>query len=270
MKSISIYLILLLLLLSSCTLPLFETTPAEHHLESYLHHKPVLESDTFDIKRLPPGYDGNKILSQAEETAFAIQQWLRLSSSINPHHILVFSAEEEIGKQFLRSSRSKHKATGFYRQETNTLVIVGTQNDPRFWTILRHEAAHATLYGIIDYGEKIPFWLNEGIASIFEEDQTNTTNERLQFIEHLLDEGAELNFKKLVEQGYSTPKTGSAYARSWALVACLKTKQRSVRNYLSEPPSSDATAVALFSHTFLLTGETMEEFEISCKEIFQK
>lgn len=270
MRSIFIIPLLLLLLVSnSCTLPFFSEKRLD--FEPYLKKVPVVSNDYFAVCHLPPHFGAQQILDQATDVWVGIDRWLDIQLPSNTISILAFSSVDPIGKSILKWSRSRHQATGFYDHVHRILVVVGQPGDPRFFTVLRHEAAHGALHNGLSSKLSIPSWLGEGIATLFEQETDNQLvgkeeNERLELLQYYLKRGEKPQFRKLISNPGQKDRSGKRYAHAWGLVACLYNQGRPIQQYLLGLTKEGIDHQQLFDQSLLKMNESMESFENSCTD----
>ncbi len=261
-----------LFLISGCSLPLLPEK--QLNLKPYFHAKALLEKGSLGIHHLPANVDGQGIMGEILDVWKEVGRWLNIELPTIPISILIFSPQEQIGKDILHRSRTRHQATGFYNHNESVLVVVGQPGDSRFFTVLRHESAHAALHSGLQLRVGIPFWLDEGVAAFFEQNRVQhvldgTKNERLALLQHYLKKGETLQFEELIQNQDPRLMSGKFYARSWGLVACLYNQKRPVHKYLSGLSGNSQPSQKLFNQSFLLPGESFEQFEKSCSDWLQ-
>jgi hypothetical protein len=87
-----------------------------------------------------------------------------------------------------------------------------------FNNILPHEMAHIIFREMIGYDKKIPLWLDEGVAMLFESDREN----RLLFIKKIVLQGKYIPLSQLSDvSSYGNIDPGIFYNQSASLVAFL-------------------------------------------------
>jgi len=261
----------LLWLLNSCTIPLFPGK--EIDIQLYLDNKPIAANNHFSIHRLPPGYDAEEILNEVTLVGKSVRKWLKINPPSTPDRIVILSADEPDGQSLLGKNLHRHQVTGQYLYNNSVLLVTGQVDDPRFLTVLRHEAVHAALNDAQGPKDRIPFWLNEGIATFFEQGANvdialQTGNERLKFLQYHLARGELLDFAELIDNPVQAEQTGKTYARSWGLIACLYFSGRPIQQYLRGLSQESVNQRALFKQTLLLENESIKNFETTCSQWF--
>jgi len=275
-KNILFLWLILSLTISACRQPLFGTSLKAPEIDSLLKSIPVVKNEHFSIRQLPTGYDANVILKQATDISLLIRSWLEIPLPLKPIDILVFSPTESSGDYYLKLSRTRHQSTGSYHRNQGVLLVTGGEKSARFYTILRHEAAHAALLDSLPRSTKIPFWLNEGVASFFEQAENgvlilNSSNERLILLNYLLADGGGLDFKELINTPDPAITHGELYARSWGLVYCLYHNDRPIKSYIQALSQSENTSILDFQKYLLELNESIASFEASCiQDLFRK
>ncbi|GEM_PF-6410710 len=258
-------------LISSCTLPLFPDK--ERDLQPYLEEGPLVGNDCFSINHLPAGIDGQMLLDHVTMIWKALHLWLAVPFPDDPVRILVFSPDEPEGKEFLLRSSSRHQTAGYYKHDSRVMVVTGAADDPEFLIVLRHEAAHAALRHAFPQELNIPFWLNEGVASLFEQGVTPelrpvADSERLAYILNMLENNEKLDFPGLLASPLKKIRSARVYARSWGIVSCLYREKRSVKNYLNRLKEQQEDSQELFRQILLEPGESVDDFEMNCSRRF--
>jgi len=257
----------LLWLLSSCAIPLFQDKNIDVH--HYLQREPVAENDYFVIYHLPDDYNHWNILTEMTNVAKKVRTWLGIDPPASPVRMMIFSTEEPDGQHLLKRNHHRHKVAGLYRHNNRVLLATGQATNPRFLTVLRHEAAHAALHDLQPYqnGNLIPFWLDEGTAALFESEiNIEANNERLTLLHYHLAKGRPLDFQSLIDNPTPRTTTGILYARSWGLVACLYFSGRPVKLYLDELFQHPQNQSELFRKILLANDESLEMFETTCRQ----
>ncbi len=262
---------LLLFLTSGCTLPIFPDK--DRDLQPYLEEGPLVANNCFSINRLPAGIDGQQLLDQVTMIWKALHLWLAVPFPDAPVQILVFSPDEPAGKQFFFRRSSRHQAAGYYSHDSRVMVVTGAADDPGLFTVLRHEAAHAVLHYAFPQEVDIPFWVNEGVASLFEQGVRGdlipaANSERLAYIRYMLENNEKLDFASLLASPQKKIRSAEAYARCWGMVSCLYQTKRSVGSYLNRLKEQQEDSQELFLQYLLTSGESVDDFEMSCSSLF--
>lgn len=204
-------------------------------------------------------------MDEIETTVSAVRQWLHLTTPIEPVCILVLDPNQAEGKYWLSRKQPTPSATGFIVHEANMIVLIGRPDDPVFWNIVRHEAAHFVLMNACPDYSNIPFWLDEGIATLFEtgldaDGRPLPNPHRLQCLHHLSRTRRSLYIKRLVSVASPRYQTGHAYARAWGIMTYLYQTQRQPVDYL-HALASQGTSMGLFEQHILAENETLMDFE---------
>lgn len=270
MKNILFLWLILSLTISACRQPLFGTSLKAPDIDSLQMNVPIVSNEHFSIRQLPTGYDANTILKQATEISLLIRNWLEIPLPLKPIDILIFSPTEASGEYYLNLSQTRHQSTGSYYRDQGFLLVTGAAKSARFYTILKHEAAHAAFLDALPLSTKIPFWLNEGMASFFElvdngKIKSDHKNERLLLLYYLLAKGESFDINGLIENPAPKITDGNLYARSWGLVNCLYNKNRDIKAYLQILSTAENTSPQTFKKHLLQKNESIAAFEISCK-----
>jgi hypothetical protein len=184
---------------------------------------PILSSERIELCRAPDGYPLQKIIQEADSILQAVGTWLGEEKSRSAVKLLVYSPEEPMGREILRLKKSR-QAAGLFRPDTNGIVLAGDPGDPRFWTVLRHEAAHYSLRSCLR--DPPPFWLDEGVSCLFESGadenlRPEKSSEREALACHLAKKRGGFNLKNTLSSPHPAYQDGRAYAEAWAVVSCL-------------------------------------------------
>jgi hypothetical protein len=214
--------LILSLALFSCHTP----SPLQRAILEPRPNEPLLQSAHFSIFRLPNGYDGKAILKETEETASTLLKWLNETNDWEKVAVLVYNPTEPDGKKLLTKPtdvRSGVKGLFFFPPQ-NTLLLVGAPENPRFWTVLRHEATHATIIHASPHS--LPFWLNEGMATLFEggideQGEPRIVPERLRMAKKLASRRKGLCLKSILTKKNPDYRDGKSYAKAWSVLYFL-------------------------------------------------
>jgi len=240
-------------------------------LRCYRHHDqwPVDSSSAIQVQRLPSGWDSRRLVREASAVGDAVRGWLQPDGDGHKGLLCVFSPDEPEGKALLRSWREPagSPAGRVLQYETARLIaVVGSFDDPRFWTILRHEVAHDATLAVLTGVEKPPFWLAEGIATLFEvgvetDGMPQGNPERSAMISYLLKRDGYLKLDSVLKRSEPVVQNGAAYARAWCVVRHLYRHHREVFKALATTP--DTIAPFPYSRFLQATGDgsPAERFE---------
>ncbi len=240
-------------------------------LRCYRHHDqwPVDSSSSIQLQRQPSDWDSRRIVREASTVADAVRDWLQPGCTGHKGLLCVFSPDEPEGKTLLQSWREPagNAAGRVLQYETVRLIaVVGSFDDPRFWTILRHEVAHDAALALLPGAEKPPFWLAEGIATLFEagigpEGMPQDNPERAAMISHLLERDGCLKLDSVLKRSEPVDQKGAAYARAWCVMRHLHRHHREAFRDLV----TSADARTPFPYGRLLVGAQLgvpaEQFE---------
>jgi hypothetical protein len=230
----------------------------------------LYSSGFFKIHRLPAGYDPTAIVTRAEAVADTIRKFLGAANRPEPGRILIFSPAEPEGKFLLKANRARHDCFGRMIRAENILVVVGAVDDPRFFTVLRHEAGHYALASMLPSKTVVPFWLDEGLATLFEtgidnQGQPLPNHERLKMLRYLVKTRFSLGLDALIKPSIPSYVNGSAYAKAYGMLAFIYQNQRPLPQALSGLATGDLTSPEWFEKNILLPGETRAVFETALK-----
>lgn len=254
-----------------CRLSLLQTQDEATRLKAFCQGSPQYTSNHVALYRYPPDYHVERILDEADRTVTAIYQWLGIDESPSRVRVLIFSPDEPEGQYWLKRKRHRHNSAGSMFPGENILLVVGDPKNPRFWTVLRHEFAHYALHNMLELNTPIPFWLNEGIASLFEtgldpKGRPLPNRERLQLLQYLSKTRPSLYLKPLIKTFHLGITNGAAYARAWGIVAFLYQNNRCPTAYLKELNHTQEKPLVLFNNHILKTGETLDDFENAMRQ----
>ena len=235
-------------------------------LKALCRGTPRQTSSHIALHRCPPDYDIQRILFEGDRTVTAIYQWLGINENPVRVQVLIFSPNEPEGKYWLKREEQRLNCTGSMFPKDNILLVVGSRDNPRFWRVLRHEMTHYALHSTLEPDTPIPFWLNEGTASLFEEGidpegHPLPSRERLKLLQYLSQTRPSLYLKPLVKAYHPDFTNGTAYARAWGIVAFLYDTNRCPVMYLQQLNQTKETPLVLFNNYILKTGETLTDFE---------
>lgn len=247
-------------------MPLLERPHNPIDLGSYSRQVPDHHSSFFNFHRVSNTEQAKKMGRQADAIVHAVCLWLDLRLPNPNTQIVIFSPEEPDGRRWLRNNGfGKDKAGGMARTD-GTIIVVGNASDPRFWTVLRHEAAHHALRQARGSEHILPFWLDEGIACFFEmgldsENRPLPNPERRDLLRYLARRRASLHLTSLLRTPAPKMPTGEHYARAWGVVAFLYHQNRSLQTFLQTQPSDPKRSLAHFQATLLHPDQELKDFE---------
>jgi hypothetical protein len=189
---------------------------------------PLLSSERSELCRTPDGYPLQKIMQETDSILQAVSVWLGEEKPRSAVKLLVYSPDEPMGREILRLKKSR-RAAGLFRPDLNSIVLAGDPRDPRFWTVLRHEAAHYSLQRCLR--ETPPFWLDEGVSCLFESGadenlRPEKSSEREALACHLAKKRGGFNLKNTLSSPHPAYQDGRAYAEAWAVVSYLYRNHR--------------------------------------------
>jgi hypothetical protein len=182
---------------------------------------PLLSSERIELCRAPDGYPQQKIIQEADSILQAVGAWLGEEKPCPAVKLLVYSPDEPMGREILRLEKNR-QAAGLFRPDLNSIVLAGDPQDPRFWTVLRHEAAHYSLQRCLR--ETPPFWMDEGVSCLFESGtdenlQPEKSSKREALACHLAKKRGGFNLKNTLSSSRPAYQDGRAYAEAWTVVS---------------------------------------------------
>lgn len=224
---------------------------------------PILSSERIELCRAPDGYPLQKIIQEADSILQAVGAWLGEEKPRPAVKLLVYSPDEPMGREILRLKKSR-QAAGLFRPDLNSIVLAGDPRNPRFWTVLRHEAAHYSLQRCLR--ETPPFWLDEGVSCLFESGvdenfRPEKSSEREALACHLAKKRGGFNLKSTLSSPHPAYQDGRAYAEAWVVVSYLYRNHR------------QTTAALVRSQTPLAPFPTQyfsDDSSMSCLKAFER
>jgi hypothetical protein len=207
---------------------------------------------------------------QADTIVRAVCQWLHAPLPGLHTHIVVFSPDElqdRIGPTI--HGRGQNRVGGLTDQASH-IMVVGDPNQVRFWTVLRHETAHCALQHAAGRPIPLPFWLDEGVACLFEMGvdsayQPRPNPERVMLLRYLIRTQRSLRLNRFIQKPFFQQSTGQNYTRAWGIVATLYDQGRSLETYIEALPVSSDGQLAHFKNTLLDSNEDLQDFELAIK-----
>jgi hypothetical protein len=212
--------------------------PSRHEarqLKALTATSPILESQEVTLYRLPSAGDPARVAREVKGTAAAIEHWLGMPAELLEIGIAILSPDDPLARPWRAETNSNNGCAGRMYYHSNLLVVIGDPNSPRFWPVLRHEAAHAILHGIVGH-HNIAFWFDEGVATLFESGVDGSlmprpNPERLALAKYLVQTRHSLGLKRILYRDTPGSATGHSYARAWACVAYLLSQGIDLRPY---------------------------------------
>ena len=239
-KWFSIYLIGFVLLLSGCQSDL-TVYQAQRDLKSLIQTStPVFNHHDVALLHCSNGADQQKIKDAIHQTQQAVNQWFDGQAQTYTSRLLIFTPDEPLGKQLVKEMRSGNGVAGSTEARTHTILVAGYPASKDFWLTLRHELVHDAMLRHYQSVEQLPpFWLTEGLATVFEvpanDDAKPTINaDRLRRLKSLNQHGP-LNIQPLLTRIADERSGSHDYALAWGLSFYLMQKYpNAMKQYLAE------------------------------------
>jgi len=217
------------------------------------------------VQRTPTPDLAVPMADQVDAVVRAVFKWLSYDQPVEPACLLVFSPRRPEGRAWLKYGPGTRDYAGATSEAGRIMVVVADPHSARFWTILRHEAAHFALRAVVGPGRAPPFWLDEGVACLFEpgvdaENRPKPNPERLKLLRYLARTRRMLHLKTVLNRESLSQASAREYARAWGIVAYLYHQQRAVNACLQTLPEA-GQAYRHFEDTILRPDQTLEGFE---------
>ncbi len=231
---------------------------------SLLATSPIGATQCTTLHCLPSTYEPSRVMDEIEVTGAAVLQWLAPNNE-RPHvHVAILAPEEPRAEYWQTHVKASHGHTGRFYHQANLLLVIGDPNQSRFWQVLRHEAAHAVLEGLVGAHDTV-FWFNEGVASLFEMgvDQAldpSLNRERRAQCTALIDGDRMPGLRTLVTRRSMPTASGKSYARAWACAAYLYHQKKDLGPYIQALQRGLPNRVA-FEECVLGPEQSLAEFE---------
>ena len=254
------------LLVSGCSVPLVHAPNHERDLRDLLTAPPLLATDMVAIHRLPESCDLARVVREIETTVTAVSQWLGTPPNRPVLNVLIFARNDPLAQAWRADTHRNHGCTGrlYYGDQDPILLVIGDPCDARFWDVLRHEVTHGEVQAMVGH-DLVPFWFDEGMATLFEAgvDQTFTprfNQERWTLCKHLLRSAKSLHTKRLIRRSKVTYANGDMYARAWAIMAYLYSSGFNPDDYV-RAIRNNTDSLTSFEACFLGPGQSFTSFD---------
>lgn len=224
----------------------------------------IVESGKVQLVRNPTAASSMRLVTEAEKTIKAVQSWIPQSSQSPKVRLVIYGPDEPEGSSFLRAIGTKQRAAGFFKTADHTVLLVGDSDDPRFWTVLRHEMAHYALRASAK--KELPFWLDEGIATYYESGVSSSgvpleNPERLRLASYHSSSRGGLRLSGLLNSHSPKYQDGLAYAQAWAVTRYLyKQHKQETANWVRSGENLTPFPAGRFAGGSQQSGDVFENF----------
>ena len=192
------------------------------------------------VHRVPDQVDAVRLAGEIRQVSEAVQTWLGADemAPAPPLAVLVFGSGTPEGRTLRRTMRSSESHAGLFLPRQRILAIAADSDGPELWRVVRHEAAHAGFRAVWPpEAPPPPFWLDEGVASLFEsgvaEDGVPRPNaHRRDMLRYLLRTRGRLHLKSVLTRPRPAIADGAAYARAWGVLHLLHARGDSMHKLL--------------------------------------
>ena len=233
-------------------------------LDTLTSTSPTLRAGRITLHCPHTSCDPSALIDVIETTASVVSQWLGEPAEPASICAIVLEPNDPMAHHWQREIDQNHGCTGRTYHDEGVLLLIGRASDKRFWSVLRHEVAHAVIHSLV--GQRADaLWFDEGVASLFETGVDQNLNpkpnsERLGVAQYLARTRRSLHISRLIQQNNRSLATGNTYARAWACVAYLHDHGLDPRGYLSAIQSGIAPKSAFETH-MLQPGQTLDAFD---------
>lgn len=225
---------------------------------------PVTTHGQVTLHCLPETYDPSQVAHVIDTTTIAVSQWLGEPSEPIHMRVILLEPNDPMANPWQRNTEQNHGCTGrtYYREDV--LLIIGHAQTARFWSVLRHEVAHAVVHRLVGH-HRIAFWFDEGVASLYEAGvdqslQPVPNAERKTVAQYLARTRHSLHLKRLIQRDSPALADGHTYARAWAGVAYLHSQGIDPKGYVQAIQMGLPNKTAFDTH-FLLHNASLTSFD---------
>ncbi|HCD32643.1 MAG TPA: hypothetical protein DER01_09555 [Phycisphaerales bacterium] len=200
---------------------------------------PVFEHDHIALLHCGNFADHAKIQQCITQTQRAVDIWFSSKPRDYTTRLLIFSPDEPLGKQLAKEMGSSSHVAGNTEARTHTILISGYPSQEDFWATLRHELTHDAMLRHFDTVEQLPpFWLTEGMATVFEvpayADGKPAINPKRLDRFKIICNNQKLNVLPLITRESNTRSSSNDYAQAWGLTYFLMRQHSAdMRRYLA-------------------------------------
>jgi hypothetical protein len=218
--------------------------------------EPIFEQDHIALLHCANGADHEKIREAITQTQRAVDIWFDDTPRDYTTRLLIFSPDEPLGQQLIREMRSSTSVAGNTEARTHTILLTGYPSQDYFWITLRHELTHDAMLRHFDSIEQLPpFWLTEGMATVFEvpayaDGKPGINPLRLKRLKKLVELGS-LEMEPLITRSADERSDSNAYATAWGLTfLLLRQNTVGMRHYLLDYQSNSHNTAQAHQQAF--------------------
>ncbi len=143
--------------------------------------------------------------------------------------VQVFSDRDEFYDHQIQKLGKVISPVGYFHAKNNEIVIYLTQNTTYNMSVLLHEITHAISYY---HFNKLPLWLNEGLAELFARQALRPDTPPSQLVNHYIISFKQFNKQTLLQDDFFNVSTKSFGAKSKQLNHLFYEKSLSLIAYL--------------------------------------
>lgn len=235
---------------------------AQRHLKTLVDTAiPIFEHDHVVLLHCGNFADHEKIKKSITQTQRAVDIWFSGKPRDYTTRLLIFSPDEPLGNRLAKEMGSSSHVAGNTEARTHTILISGYPSQEDFWTTLRHELTHDAMLRHFETVEQLPpFWLTEGMASVFEvpayaDGKPAINPKRLTRLKNFYQSG-KLSITPLLTRPSNERSGSDAYAQAWGMTYyLLRQHTAQMRHYLhcyqTQSHQETADHQSAFNQSFL-------------------
>lgn len=200
---------------------------------------PIFEHNQIALLYCANGADHDKIRQAITQTRRDVDMWFADVPRHYTSRLLIFTPDEPLGLQLLREMQTSKRVAGNTEARTHTILITGYPSEDDFWITLRHELTHDAMLRHFDSVEQLPpFWLTEGMATVFEvpayaDGKPAVNAQRLKRLKMICQSG-QLELEPLLTRASNERSSSTDYAQAWGLTYyLLRQHSQAMRVYLA-------------------------------------